>query len=104
MRREKMEDRTFKAELQGEEVQRRRGDERSVERAREREGTGKCRRREGGREGGIMKSSGSLVEEATAPAKPTQPDSVQMAACWDISSARFQIRKWMVFKFENDLE
>ena len=36
MRREKMEDRTFKAELQGEEVQRRRGDERSVERARER--------------------------------------------------------------------
>ena len=51
-----------------------------------------------------MKSSGSLVEEATAPAKPTQPDSVQMAACWDISSAHFQIRKWMVFKFENDLE
>lgn len=50
MWREKMEDRTFKAELQGEEVQRRRGDERSVERAREREGTGKCRRREGGRE------------------------------------------------------
>lgn len=98
MRREKMEDRTFKAELQGEEVQRRRGDERSVERARER-GNGEVQA-----EGGIMKSSGSLVEEATAPAKPTQPDSVQMAACWDISSARFQIRKWMVFKFENDLE
>lgn len=98
MRREKMEDRTFKAELQGEEVQRRRGDERSVERARERE-NGEVQA-----EGGIMKSSGSLVEEATAPAKPTQPDSVQMAACWDISSARFQIRKWMVFKFENDLE
>lgn len=71
---------------------------RERERERERGSAG------GGREGGIMKSSGSLVEEATAPAKPTQPDSVQMAACWDISSARFQIRKWMVFKFENDLE
>lgn len=48
MRREKMEDRTFKAELQGEEVQRRRGDERSVERARER-GNGEVQA-EGGRE------------------------------------------------------
>lgn len=64
MRREKMEDRTFKAELQGEEVQRRRGDERSVERAREREGGNGEVQAEGGRYNEVLWVSGGRSHSA----------------------------------------
>lgn len=90
-----MEDRTFKAELQGGKVWRRRRDERSER------GNGEVQV-EGG-EGGIMKSSGSLVEEAMVPASQHSLTLYRWRHA-GICSVQFQIRKWMFFKFENILQ
>lgn len=56
---------------------------------------------EGG--GGVMKSSGPPVEEATASASQHGPAPYRWRHA-GIRSARFQIRKWMFFKKISHIE
>lgn len=66
-----------------------RGDEKSREKR-------ECGSADRGREGGIMKSSGSLVEEATTPASQHSLALYRWQHA-GIRSVRSQIRKWMFF-------